>query len=53
VLSLLAAGLILQNEAAQLAGVSRQRVHQWVGRAGVQAAAARERYLQALLHAHT
>jgi hypothetical protein len=50
VLTLLASGLILPYEAAQLAGVTRQRIHQWVRRGGVEPAPARRRYLKALMH---
>ena len=49
VMALLASGLILQNEAALLAGATRQRVHQWAAKAGMRPAAARRRYLKALM----
>jgi hypothetical protein len=48
ILMLLDEGIILQAEAAQLAGVSRQRIHQWVASAKLDPARARERYLKEL-----
>ena len=49
VLMLLSSGLILQNEAAALASVTRQRVHQWVRAAGIEPIAARARFLRGLM----
>lgn len=49
VLALLKAGYVTQSEAASLAGVTRQTVHQWVRAAGLQPAAAREKHLRQLV----
>ena len=49
VLALLSSGLILQNEAATLASVTRQRIHQWVRAAGIAPIAARARFLRGLM----
>jgi len=49
VLALLSAGLILQNEAAAMLGVSRQLVHQWVRATAIEPGAARARFLRGLL----
>lgn len=46
---LLHAGLMTQGEAAELLGVTRQRVHQWVVAAGIHPVAARARALRELL----
>ena len=51
VLELLAEGHITQSEAADLLGVSRQRIHNWIKAANVHPAAARVRYLRKLLNA--
>ena len=54
VLALLSAGLILQNEAAAMLGVSRQLVHQWVRKAQCHPTTARKRHLATLMqNAHT
>jgi hypothetical protein len=53
VMGLLASGLILQTEAAKLAGTTRQVIHQWATRAGMRPGMARRRYLRALMvHDH-
>ena len=53
VLRLLKAGYVTQSEAADLVGVSRQRIHQWVAAARVYPSVARARHLKALLHDHS
>ena len=50
VLMLLSSGLILQNEAAALAKVTRQRIHQWVRATGIAPMAARARFLRGLMN---
>jgi len=50
VLVLLASGLILQNEAAALAKVTRQCIHQWVRATGIAPMAARARFLRGLMN---
>jgi len=50
VLALLSSGLILQNEAAALAKVTRQRIHQWVRATGIAPMAARARFLRGLMN---
>lgn len=48
-LALLRAGYLTQSEAAELMGVSRQRIHQWARDARIHAVAARARHLRELL----
>ena len=49
ILQMLEAGYVSQAEAAELVGVTRQRVHQWVISAGLRPALARKRHLRDLL----
>ena len=49
VLALLSAGLILQNEAAAMLGVSRQLVHQWCARERIDPVWQRRQYLRELM----
>jgi hypothetical protein len=49
VLKLLSTGHLTQAEAAVLAGVTRQRIHQWVTAAGLHPTLARKRYLRELV----
>jgi predicted DNA-binding protein (UPF0251 family) len=55
IMTLLTDGRLTQSEAAELLGVSRQRIHQWTVRARprVYPALARARYLKKLLHGHS
>lgn len=48
-LALLECGYLTQSEAAELLGVSRQRVHQWVTAAKLRPILARARHLRKLL----
>jgi DNA-binding transcriptional regulator YiaG len=50
IMTLLTDGRLTQSEAAELLGVSRQRIHQWTVKAGVHPALARARHLKELLH---
>jgi len=52
VITLLEQGLILQTEAAELAGVTRQRVHQWVRAERLHPTMARKRHLRELMKQH-
>lgn len=49
VLHLLQSGYLTQAEAAVLAGVTRQRIHQWIVAARIHPIAARARYLRELM----
>ena len=49
VLQMLDAGYLTQSEAAQLIGVTRQNIHQWVIAAGIHPIAARMRHLRELM----
>jgi DNA-binding XRE family transcriptional regulator len=49
VLAMLGAGYITQSEAATLAGVTRQRIGQWVKRERIHPIAARARHLRELI----
>lgn len=49
VMALLKAGYLTQSEAATIAGVTRQRVQQWVRKARIHPAVARERHLRKLV----
>ena len=49
VLAMLKAGFLTQSEAADIAGVTRQRVGQWVRKERIQPAAAREKHLRELV----
>lgn len=54
IMQLLADGWMTQSEAAVLAGVSRQCIHQWVQTTRIHPLAARQRHLNKLLeHAGT
>ena len=50
IMTLLTDGRLTQSEAAELLGVSRQRIHQWIVKAKVHPALARTRYLKKLLY---
>lgn len=49
IMQLLADGRLTQSEAAALAGVSRQRIHQWVQARRLHPVAARSRHINKLL----
>lgn len=49
VLAMLKAGFLTQSEAAKIAGVTRQCMGQWVRKARIQPAAAREKHLRELV----
>jgi hypothetical protein len=51
-LALVAAGKILPVEAARLAGVSRQRMNQWLRAADIDASQARDSFVQKLWRKH-
>jgi len=51
-LALVAAGKILPVEAARLAGVSRQRMNQWLRAAGIDPSKARDAFVQKLWRQH-
>jgi hypothetical protein len=51
-LHLLRTGLLTQTEAATLAGIKRQAVHQWVRVAGIDPIVTRKRHLSSLWRAY-
>jgi DNA-binding XRE family transcriptional regulator len=52
-LHLLRTGLLTQQEAATLAGIKRQAVHQWVRSAGIDPTVTRKRHLTSLWRAYS
>ena len=46
-------GVLTQTEAALLAGVTRQAIHQWVRAAGIEPASVRKRHLHGLWKAYS